>query len=215
MNTYGLLFAVATLSAYLIIRTVMFKEGFSKKQFLIYVLYLFTGVIVGARLFHTIFYNPMPFLEVFQFWKGGLSSHGAILGALGMTYLYSEKDFWKLADISTMGIAFAGIFVRLGNYFNNEIVGRLSSNGRYPVQLYESLMSVGISLSLIYLYIKEKFKVGSGLLFWWFILVYSLIRFFLEFFKEYMVFTFGLTMGQRISLVFFVVSVLVLYSKKD
>ena len=140
---------------------------------------------------------------------------GAILGAFVMTYLYSRKDFWKLVDIGTLGIAFAGIFVRLGNYFNNEIVGRVGSNGRYPVQLYESVMHFGISLSLFYLYVKKKLKIGSGMFFWYFIVVYSFIRFFLEFFKEYLVFSIGLTMGQRISIVFFVVGVVVLLRKRD
>lgn len=169
------------------------------------------GTIVGARLGHVFFYewpryqhNP---IEIFQVWKGGLASHGATLGILLALFLYvyfsrkkfPEITFLTLLDIIVVPTAFAACCIRIGNFFNQEILGIPSSvpwaiifgdpaDGgaivpRHPVQLYEAIVYF---VTFIFLYSLWKFKGSflrpgmlSGL---FFILVFG-SRFFLEFLK--------------------------------
>ena len=86
---------------------------------------LFTiGVIIGARLGHCFFYEPDYFLrnplQILFIWKGGLASHGGIIGLFLALWLYIRKykiPFLWLIDRIAIGVALACVFIRIGNFF--------------------------------------------------------------------------------------------------
>jgi len=110
-----------------------------------------------------------------------------------------------MADKAVIPIAIGAVFVRIGNFINNEIIGRISDfifsidiNGekRHPSQLYESLKNLLIFGILLFL---NKKKRRDGFIFWMFILLFGIFRFIVEFWKEGGLY-FGLTNGQWLSI---------------
>jgi len=190
------------------------------------------GTFVTSRLFYVVFYN-FPFyiqdpLKIFAIWEGGLSFHGGLIGAFVSGYIYcriKKKDYLQLADISTIPAAFALFLGRIANFINSELVGTVTNmswgvnfNGeldvegnpifRHPSQLYESAKNV-VMLTVLWI-VKEK-GMKKGTLFSLFILMYSGLRFFIGFWRapdlQIGYLAFGLTLGQYINIVMFVVGI--------
>ena len=161
--------------------------------------------IIGARLYYVVFswdYYSKHILEIFEIWNGGLAIHGGILfGALYLLYYTKTHKIstLKMMDICVVGLIVGQIFGRWGNFFNGEAYGPVVSrsfleglylpnfiidgmyiNGAYhhPTFLYESLWNfVGFLLLLLFRrfsYIKEGQLTGFYLM--W----YSLGRFYIE-----------------------------------
>ncbi|MBQ2522002.1 MAG: prolipoprotein diacylglyceryl transferase [Bacteroidales bacterium] len=187
------------------------REGISEKLLdpLLYTLLLST--IVGARLGHCLFYQPDYYLgswegfwEIFMPWKGGLASHGAtiaiILAMIWFARKYGPKynfDFWWIIDRLCITIAFAGCLIRIGNLFNSEIYGdvttlpwgfifdlRGETEPKHPTQIYEALSYLLIGLTMLWIYTKKLDKVYRGFFFGFFLLSIFGVRFLIEFIKE-------------------------------
>ncbi len=221
---YGVMIMLALLCSFFLFKYLAKQEGIKEEIAMEYYLVTVISLFIGARIFHAIFYSPTHFLynpiQILFFWEGGLSSHGAIVGGSLGAYLYAKKkqlNFWKLADLSMIVVALGAIFVRFGNFLNQEIVGRATNSSfgvlfegyegkRHPVQLYEALQNTFIFIALITLHQKKENKLPESFIFWLFIFLFSTIRFFLEFFKEYLILSQGLTMGQYLCLVFALIS---------
>lgn len=121
---YGLCWAVGILCTSYFIRKMYEYEKQPEKLFDRLFLYVVIGLIVGARLGHCLFYDPVHYLshplELFKIWEGGLASHG---GAIGMTlavcfYAQSisrQKINWK--QFSIFGLIGLLLGVRLGYCF--------------------------------------------------------------------------------------------------
>ncbi|MBU0627883.1 MAG: prolipoprotein diacylglyceryl transferase, partial [Nanoarchaeota archaeon] len=187
-----------------------------------FIFYLIIGTVIGARLFEIIFYEPAYYfanpLEMIAVWHGGLSFHGGLVGAVLACYLYSRKKkvhFYDLADIVSIPLAFALFLGRIANFINGELVGRLTTlpwcvkfmnyeGCRHPSQLYESLKNL-VLFSILWS-IKDK-KLKKGIMFWSFVLLYSTLRFFIEFVKDPgdIGFILGLTMGQLLCIAMFAI----------
>lgn len=222
---YGIIYALGFIIAYFFI-SYLSKERklkLTKDDIWDFLFYLIIGTVIGARLFEIIIYNPIYYfknpLEMLALWHGGLSFHGGLLGAIIAVFLFCRKkkiEFYDLADICVIPLAFALFLGRIGNFLNGELVGRITNlpwcvkfknygGCRHPSQLYESLKNLFIFSALWLL--KNK-KLKKGILFWSFILMYSSLRFFVEFFRapdEQIGFILGLTMGQWLSIIMFVI----------
>ena len=109
-----------------------------------YTLFLFTitGLILGARLFSTLFYDGSlyywrkPWLIFWPFSNGqfvglpGMSYHGGLVGAVAGAVLFAKRykmRFLKIADTLVAGIPLGYTFGRLGNFINGELWGRVST----------------------------------------------------------------------------------------
>ena len=147
------------------------------------------GGVVGARLVFVLT-NPVFFLhhlgEVASVWLGGLSIHGGLLGGLLAAWAYARRKGMALApilDLSVVGIAVGIALVRVGNIFNQEILGYpagILGGARHPVQLYES--AIGVFLLVQYLRHKGR-DLPAGYLFWNAVFWYSMFRGVTEFFR--------------------------------
>ena len=209
LRWYSLCFLATFVIGFYIMRDVFRSEGKSEEDLNSLVNYMVLGTLIGARLGHCLFYDPGFYLsnplEIVKFWHGtsfgisGLSSHGGALGIFSALYIYTRKReipyIWIL-DRIVIPTALGGLFIRLGNLFNSEIVGiptevpwafvftRIDNLPRHPAQLYESLGYGLIFVMLYTLYRRLRRESPDGLLLGLFTLFAFAYRFFIEFVKE-------------------------------
>ena len=211
---YGLLFASAFLSGYIVFSRFLTTERLTSEMLDQLLIYIAVGTVIGARLGHCFFYEPDYFLknplEILKIWKGGLASHGAAIGILLALWLYIRKyklSFLWLIDRIVITVALGGAFIRLGNLFNSEIYGLptdlpwgfefvrdklydpntgeiLATVARHPTQLYEALSYILIFIVLLTFYRKRYMKVRDGFIFGVFMILLFAARFFIEFVKN-------------------------------
>jgi len=224
---YGIIFALTLLLAFVVWRRQILRGGYTNAQADGFFLWGTIAVLVGARLGHCLFYDPEFYLpdpqQILRIWDGGLSSHGAFLALLLVLFIYARVNRIRpleIMDRFTMSAAIGAAGIRLANFVNSEIVGRVtdvpwavrfmrySDHGefpRHPSQLYEFALGILVLIVLILTDRKAgKEKRPLGLLTGVFMLVYFGGRFFVEFFKEYQT-TWEdqtwFTMGQMLSFV--------------
>ncbi len=228
---YGLLFVLSFVMAYFILNHLAKKKELSLKKDDIadLLLYVIAGIILGARIFYVFAYNLPYYLdnpfEIIAVWRGGLSFHGALIGAVIAVFCFCRRkkvDFYEIADISVIPAALGLALGRLGNFINGELYGRITevpwavkfpdAHGfRHPSQIYESFKNLLIFFALWT--IRDK-KLPKGFLFWLFVVMYSALRFVVEFFRqpdEQIGFIAGLTMGQMLSIIMFAIGIFFIY----
>ena len=223
---YGVLFALGIGLNYLVLQWAFKREGEKEAKLESVAMWLFFGLLIGARLGHVLFYEwdyyGENLLEILYVWQGGLASHGAIIGLFVSMLLWARAkkvgraDFWKFLDLVSLAMPLTGMFVRLGNFANSEIVGRTwdgplavvfsawgETYGRHPVQLYEALMNLLVFTVVMVLYRRRGLSgVPRGTYVVMVLGLYFVGRFLAEFFKERFVVDVGLalSMGQILSL---------------
>lgn len=147
LRWYGLFFALGFLISQQILYYIYRKEGKPEKDVDTLTIYMVIATIIGARLGHVIFYQPeiitedplsifLPFeFSPFRFTGlQGLASHGAAIGILFALWLYSRKkkpgqSYLQVVDRIVILVALTGALIRLGNYFNSEIIGLPTNKG--------------------------------------------------------------------------------------
>lgn len=233
---YGLLFALTFISAYLLVSKMFIDAGRTQQDFDRLFIYVLIATIVGARLGHVFFYEAEFYLRnihlIPQIWIGGLASHGAAVGIILAMWLFARRtpglSFLWVADRVVTGVAIGGIFIRIGNFFNSEILGmpaevpwavifeRVDSLPRHPSMLYESVVAVFTLIVLLWIYRKYEKNPPEGSLFGTFLVMIFTGRFLLEFTKETQAdFLLGaaLDMGQLLSIPFVLLGVWLLWKK--
>ncbi len=182
------------------------------------------GVVVGGRLGEVLFFQPGYYfshpLEIPAVWKGGMSFHGGFLGVLAAVWYYARKtdrawldvtDF--IAPLIPLGLA-AG---RIGNFINGELWGRpadpalpwamifpqVDSLPRHPSQLYQAGLE-GLALFVLLWWFAANPR-PRGAVSGAFLIGYGVFRSVAEFFRNpdegiFGVLTFGISMGQWLSL---------------
>ncbi len=235
---YGLLFALAFVAGYEILNWIFIREKKDVKELESFVVAMILGAVIGARLGHCLFYEPSYYLsnplEILKVWKGGLASHGAAIGITVALVIFlkskpRQSGFLWYADRSVIPIALGASFVRLGNLFNSEIIGkpaelpwsivlnRIDQVPRHPSQLYEALSYAAIFVFLLVLYKKKSDKLTEGTIFGWFLALLFSARFVIEFFKETQVpfeNSLPLDMGQLLSLPLILIGLYFLFRPK-
>lgn len=205
--------------------------------------YAVIGTIIGARLGDVLFYDwdyyKLHPLQIFNIRQGGLASHGGTVGILLALSLFvrqkraflPNQTFIQFLDLFSIVAPLAGCFIRVGNFFNQEILGTATSvpwavtfghpvDGhaivpRHPVQLYEGAAYLFIFFTLFFLWKRRPHLTSGTLSGLCLILIFS-ARFILEFFK---VDQFGamsqlLQTGQWLSLPFILAGALLIRSGK-
>ncbi len=182
--------------------------------------------------------------EIFYIWEGGLASHGGAAGiaiAIILLARHLKKKFkipftfLTILDFAVIPAALGSACIRIGNFINQEILGTISdlpwsiiflhpANGgpiipRHPVQLYESLAYLVTFSVLFWLFKTKTYFQTEGKISGLFLTLVFGFRFFLEFFKEEQSALIGahfpLTMGQLLSIPFFIWGIYLLLRKRS
>lgn len=202
---YGLMFALSFILGYRMVEKEFKHEKENTKWLDSLLMYIVVGTILGARLGHVFFYGwdyySKHLGEIIMVWKGGLASHGGVVGIFIALLIFSKKVtkrnvFWTI-DRVIVPTALAAMFIRLGNLFNSEIYGVQTSlpwgfiferNGevvpKHPTQLYEAIAYLVTFGVMQYMYWKTEAKSKTGLLSGVFFIMVFTARFFIEFIKE-------------------------------
>jgi len=202
LRWYSLFFVGSFIIGFFIIKKIFTKENKAIDTLDDLLLYALIGAIIGARIVHCLFYEPSYYfnhmVEILYVWKGGLASHGGMIGVLIVFYFYAKKYnlgyMWILSRMAIPGTIVAAS-VRFGNFFNSEILGkeshlpwavvfkRVDNIPRHPVQLYEAFSYLGLFLILLLIYKKATSNFATKLIPGVFAFIMFSVRFLLEFVK--------------------------------
>ncbi|MBN1596803.1 MAG: prolipoprotein diacylglyceryl transferase [Bacteroidales bacterium] len=256
LRWYSLLFLSGFVVGYYILSKIFKKEGLSIDLLDKLTFYVVISTIIGARFGHCLFYepdvylrNPLKIILPFEGTPGvdfrftgyqGLASHGGALGILIGLYLYTKRfkrPYIWILDRMAVVTAFAGTMIRIGNFFNSEIIGKptdlpwgvkfvhLAYPGtpvehvvtRHPAQIYEAICYLIFFVILILVYYKKYPKLKPGLLIGLFFSLMFTARFLIEFIKEDQVdfeSNMKLNMGQWLSIPFIILGIYFIFRKE-
>jgi phosphatidylglycerol:prolipoprotein diacylglycerol transferase len=214
----------------------------SKKAYDDWLMWAVLSIMIGGRFGYVFFYNFSHYLanpiEMFFIWRGGMSFHGGLIGAIFGMFFFAKKyqiNYLKLTDIISV-IAPVGLLAgRIANFINNELYGRITNSNygfifpeagdlpRHPSQLYEAFLEgFVLFLIMLILYNFSNLKTKTGSLSGVFLIFYGIFRIIAENFREpdfQIGFIFNnITMGQILSLPMIFIGVFLLFfktSKKD
>ena len=235
---YSLAYIFGIIIGWYLSKKIFISDNDIKEKFDDYITYLIIGIIFGGRLGYVIIYNFEYYLnnlfDIFKIWQGGMSFHGGLIGVILASIWYGKKnshDPLKYLDIVSIVAPIGIFFGRISNFINSELYGKetelpwsvkfleIDNLNRHPSQLYEAFFE-GIVLFFILVFFKNKgFLKIPGLISGLFLVFYSIFRFVIEFFRApdeqlgYLIL--NLTMGQIISLIFFIVGIYLIFKKNE
>jgi phosphatidylglycerol:prolipoprotein diacylglycerol transferase len=203
IRMYGLMIGIGFFIAIWLAARRAKKEGIDPERIMDMGVYLLLAAIIGSRLFYVLVNHhefQRNWLEVFAIWKGGLVFYGGLIGAVavGMWYIRKhELPFWKTADVLAPYIALGHMFGRFGCFFAgccygapcHSSVGIIFSDTHslaplgislYPTQLFEA---GGEFVNFLILLVVYRFRKFDGMVFWTYPILYSILRFIVEFFR--------------------------------
>ena len=225
IHWYSVMFIIAFSLGYYLIKKIYINENKSIDLIEPLFIYIVMGTLIGARLGEVLFYNweyfqnnlieiflPIKrdinsslFFGIIDGWRfigyRGLASHGAAVGIITSMFIYKSKFKYDsilwIFDRIAIPIAIGGMFVRIGNFFNSEIVGNYTESNfgvvflnrgeifpRHPAQLYEAFGYLLLFLLLRQLYWKTDLKNKQGFIFGLFLSGLFSIRILVEYVKE-------------------------------
>lgn len=232
---YGLFLAVGVGLAIYIIAKLFKQKKYPVNLAYDFCTWLIVGGLIGARLGEILFYEPAFYfshpLEMIMINHGGLSSHGMTLGLLITLVIFSKIkkiSIKQYLDILIIPIPLLAMFIRIGNFFNSEIVGRTTNLPwgvyfpnyeqnpvlRHPTQLYEALILLMVYGLLSIVYRQYRAKLPPLFITNLFLILYFSSRFLIEYLKEFSTY-FGLTTGQWLSVPFVVWGVIYFVKLKN
>lgn len=190
-------------------------EQFSKNRklaFDISLLLMLSGFI-GGRLMH-VFYEEWDYYlinpwQILAFWNGGFVFLGGLIACLITGTIYAKVkqiSFGEWADFFTPLFSLAHALGRIGCFLSGCCFGSIcflpwAYSGRHPTALYLAVGEFVIFLILLLLEAQKTYKVRGSLFVKW-LLLHSLLRFNVEYFRDDFrgLFIYGLSISQIISL---------------
>lgn len=203
------------------------------------VLGVILGGRLGYVLFYNLPYFIMHPLEIFAVWHGGMSFHGGLLGVIIATFLFAYKNkftdksiarnSFRILDILSVVVPIGLGLGRIANFINMEVMGRATNsplgiifNGvpeydypRHASPLYEATLEGFVLFIIMWLlYTKTKLREHPGAISGLLCVFYAIFRIFCEQFRQPdahigFLTSWGLTMGQMLSGIMFVVGVII------
>ena len=251
IHYYSMMWMAAFIIGWYIMKKIYKHENQTEDKLDSLFIYSVLGIMIGARVGHVVFYqselileDPLSIFLPFKFAGGfeftgfrGLASHGAAIGMIISMYLYNKKVLKKsviwILDRVVVPVALGAIFVRIGNFFNSEMIGKPADESlpwaiifkdfdnipRHPGQLYEAFGYVFVFLTLWFLYWKSKKSEQSGFLFGLFLVLLMVVRLIVENFKIAQVdgredWLFTLNTGQVLSIPFVLIGLYFMFFYK-
>lgn len=234
LRWYSLLFALGFIVGFFIMQKIFAKEGKPLQVLDSLLVHAVLGTVIGARFGHCLFYEPGEYLtdpiRILKVWEGGLASHGGFLGLIIalIVFCHSHRDitFFWLADRMAIPTMLTGAFIRIGNFFNSEIIGKATDVPwavifkkvdmvpRHPTPLYEAAGYLVITGILYLTYRLSNRKPLEGRLLGLVLALGFSFRSFIELFKENQVpfeDALPLNMGQLLSIPFILVGIFLIF----
>ena len=203
---YGVMIATACILGIWLAGKEAERKGLDKKIIQDFSLYAIIGAIIGARFYYVAFEDGSLFfknpLSLFAIWQGGLAIHGGILGGLLVGLFYARKrkiSFLKLADTFAPSLILGQAIGRIGCFFNGDAHGyptdlpwgivfspetpagqMFPGQALHPTQLYEMVLNL-IIFGILWK-VRKRIKI-DGYLFLLYVMLYSIIRVFVEHFR--------------------------------
>ncbi|MBA1339803.1 MAG: phosphatidylglycerol:prolipoprotein diacylglycerol transferase [Pelagibacterales bacterium] len=235
---YSLAYIFGIIFGWLYCKKILIKDEKLLSLFDDLITYLIIGIILGGRIGYIIFYNLEYYLqnlsEILMIWKGGMSFHGGLIGVILATILFSKNNkvnSYIFLDLISLVAPIGLFFGRIANFINSELYGKetdifwsvkfiaIDNLSRHPSQIYEAIFEGLILFILLnYLSKKKSFK-KQGLISSTFLIFFSLFRFILEYFRapdpQIGYLAYKLTLGQFISIIFFILGMSLYLLKKN
>ena len=221
---YGILIATGIILAFLLVQKEMVKQKMHPDFLTDMLIWAVPISIISARIYYVIFswdfYKDHPG-DIIKIWEGGIAIHGALIGAIITAVIFTRKrgvSFWKVADITAPGLLIGQIIGRWGNFMNQEahggpvshsflenniipdwIMNQMTIDGitYHPTFLYESMWNL-VGLAIILLLRRVNLKRGE--IFFFYIIWYSVGRFFIEGMRTDSLYGGGLRAAQVVSI---------------
>ena len=235
---YSLAYIAGILLGWLFCKKNLIKDQGILDIFDDYITYLILGIVLGGRIGYALFYNLEYYLEnpieILMVWNGGMSFHGGLIGVIVASKLFSKKyknNQFIFLDLVALSAPIGIFFGRIANFINSELYGRatdvpwsvqfvlIDNIKRHPSQLYEAFFEGIILFFILRYFFKKNYLKKPGQISGLFLVFYSLIRFFVEFFRSpdphIGYFILNLTLGQLISVVFLIIGSYLFYIKKN
>ena len=198
------------------------KNIIAKQQLYDFLFYMILVGIIGARLFYVCldlgYYLSHP-LEIIQVWKGGLVYYGGFIAVFIFSFIYFKNkkiNIIKLMDVFAPALALGHLFGRIGCFFSGCCYGKntdcfLAIAHKHPTQLYESFGNL-IIFFILHTLLKKPHK--DGYVFVLYMLLYSILRFSVEFFRgdDRGIFIFSLSPAQNISIIIFMIAMTFIFN---
>jgi len=202
--TYGVLVAAGFLLGLGLAVRQAKKEGILTGRIVDLGFYILLAALVGSRLFFVLMNAPHYIknpIEILKIWEGGLVFYGGFLLAIPIVLWYVKRhtmDLWSTADLFAPSIAIGHALGRLGCFSAGCCYGRpapdlpwavtfrdpqslaLQGIPLHPTQLYEAF---GVFINFFILIMLRRHKSFNGQLFFSYLLIYSVLRFIVEFFR--------------------------------
>ncbi len=234
---YSLAYIFGIILGWMLAKKLFIRNIEVKNKFDDYLTYLIIGIILGGRLGYIFIYNLSFYvsnpLDIFKIWQGGMSFHGGLIGVIFASIIFAKNNNqnpFLYMDIVALVAPIGIFFGRIANFINSELYGTITNVPwavtfiqvdnlpRHPSQLYEALLE-GLFLFLLLIYFRNKFSNKSGVISGLFLIIYSIFRFIVEFYRvpdEQIGYLFlNLTMGQVVSLIFILSGVILFYLKYE
>jgi len=236
---YSLGYLAGILLGYWLLLRLLAKPGapMSREHADDMILYATLGIILGGRIGYILFYQPSILenpIDILKLWEGGMSLHGGALGTIFAIWLLARKhklSFLRVCDYVACVIPFGLFLVRLANFVNDELWGRVTdvpwaivfpSGGdmpRHPSQLYEAVLEGLLMAAILWpLFWKSNARYKPGFLFGMAAIIYGTARFTIEFFREpdqqlqWLVEASGLSMGQWLTIPMILVGLFLVFT---
>jgi len=222
---YGLLIVISIILGIWLVIFQAKKYNINKEKILDLSFYLLIFGLIGARLYYILLFPKYFFShpsDIIKIWQGGLGIFGACFAGLLVIFFYAKKhhlSYLLLLDLIVPALILGQTIGRWGNYFNGELYGRQTGlpwgipvNSAYfhPCFLYESFWNFAVFLNLIML--QRKKSPFPGEIFSFYLILYPLGRFFVEFIRiDPQPIIFNLRLAQIISLILFISGIVLLF----
>lgn len=204
---YSLAYIAGMCWAWFCLARVSKRDGvINKKCYEDLIFFTMLASIIGGRLGYVIFYNFGHYAgnvgDIIKLWHGGMSFHGGLAGAIAAVYLVTKchnKPFFYVSDVLALITPVGIFFGRIANFINGELYGRVTEvpwgvvfpsagpEPRHPSQIYEAFFEGPFLLWLSWVVTKILKRQGMfmhGMTSFLFGMFYSVIRFFVEYFRE-------------------------------
>lgn len=238
---YGILIALGIVLAYFVAQREATRLGLHEDFIADLLIWAVPIAILSARLYYVVMkwdvYSANPG-AIIQIWNGGIAIHGALIGAFITAYIFTKKrgvSFLRIADIAAPSILIGQIIGRWGNFMNQEAYGgpvtrsflenlflpnwlieqmyvEKENSYMHPTFLYESLWNV---VGLAILLFARKLNWRRGEMFFFYLIWYSVGRFFIEGLRTDSLYLIGdLRSAQVVSIVAIVVAVIAIIYRR-